>query len=91
MKVISVQVAEVKRHFADYVARSALSDCRVIIKRRERPAAALVSLEDLRRLEQSDKRAGLASVAARWKSFDEIAEDTLLARRQSGEGRHVSF
>lgn len=91
MKTLEVQVAEMKRHFADYVAQSAHADCRIIVKRRNRPVAALVSLEDYSQLEQFDKRRGLASVAGQWAGADEIEEDVLAARLRGGEGRNVSF
>jgi len=80
IKTISVQVADAKRHFSDYLAKSALGDSRVIITRRGRPAAALVSIDDLRELEQLDKRQGLAAVVGKWAGFGEIADDVLAAR-----------
>ena len=61
MKTIRVQVAEAKRHFSEYLAKSAIGDSRVIITRRGRPAAALVSIDDLQELEQLEKRRGLAA------------------------------
>ncbi len=91
MRTLEVPVAEMKRHFADYVAQSAHADCRIIVKRRDRPVAALVSLEDYSQLEQFDKRRGLASVAGKWGGFDEIAKDVSTVREQGGEGRDVSL
>lgn len=91
MKTISVQVAEAKRHFSDYLAKSSIGDSRVIITRRGRPAAALVSMDDLRELEQLDKRQGLAAIVGKWAGFGDIADDVLAARRHHAEGRDVSL
>jgi len=91
MKIISVQVAEAKRRFSDYLAKTALGDSRVIITRRGRPTAALVSMDDLRELEQLDKRHGLAAVVGKWAGFGEIADDVLAARHSQAEGRDVSL
>ncbi|NCC50203.1 MAG: type II toxin-antitoxin system Phd/YefM family antitoxin [Spartobacteria bacterium] len=91
MKTLEVPVAEMKRHFADYIAQSAHAGCRIIVKRRNRPVAALVSLEDYSQLEQFDKRHGLVSLVGKWRGFDEITEDVLSARKQGGEGRNVSL
>jgi prevent-host-death family protein len=91
MRTLEVPVAEMKRHFADYIAQSAHADCRIIVKRRNRPVAALVSLEDYSQLEQFDKRRGLASVAGKWSGFEEIADEVLAVRSRGGEGRDVSL
>jgi len=91
MRMLEVPVAEIKRHFADYIAKSAHADCRIIVTRRNRPVAALVSLEDYSQLEQFDKRRGLVSVAGKWNGFDEISADVLAVRTQGCEGRDVSL
>ena len=79
------------RHFSDYVAKSALGDSRVIITRRGRPTAALVSMDGLRELEQLDKRQGLSAVVGKWAGFREIAGDIVAARGSQAEGRDVSL
>jgi prevent-host-death family protein len=91
MKTVVVQVSEAKKHFADYIAKSAGGDCRVVIQRRSRPVAALVSMDELNELEQLDKRRGLAAVAGRWDGFEEIEDHVLHAREECGEGRDVSL
>jgi len=58
-RTIDVQVAEAKRRFSDYIAKTAHDHTRVLITRRGRPVAAVVSIDDLRESEQLDKRAGL--------------------------------
>jgi prevent-host-death family protein len=72
--VPKVSVAETKSHLSELIARSAHGRERFVITRRNRPAAALVSLEDLRIIEQHEERQGLAAVAGSWPDFDEVAE-----------------
>lgn len=94
MKTLSASVAEVKAHFSKYVAKSAYSDFRIIITKRSRPVAALVSLIDLQELEQQHKRRGLSAVIGRWENFEEIAggiEEAIESRQLEGDGRHVSL
>lgn len=89
-----VSVAEAKSHLSELIARSAHGRERFVITRRDRPVAALVSLEDLRIIEQQQQRQGLASVAGKWRGFDELAEamgDLAEQRRAGGGGRDVSF
>ncbi len=94
MKTLSASVAEVKAHFSKYVAKSAYSDFRIIITKRSQPVAALVSLIDLRELEQQQKRRGLGDVIGQWEDFDEIAgsiEEAIESRKMEGDGRDVSL
>ena len=94
MKTETVSVAEVKAHLSEYVAKSAYSDSRIIITKRSRPVAALVSLIDLQELEQQDKRKGLGDVIGKWDDFEEIAggvREAIEARKGEGNGRHVSL
>ncbi len=91
MKTIDIPVAEVKRHLADYLTRSAHRECRVVVTQRGRPMAAIVSMDDLRELEQVEKRAGLSHAVGKWKGFAEIADDIESARSAGGSGRHVSL
>lgn len=89
-----VSVAEAKSHLSELIAKSAHGRERFVITRRNRPVAALVSLDDLRIIEQHRQREGLASVAGRWKGFDELAEvmgDLAALRKIDGGGRDVSF
>ena len=91
MKTIDIPAAEVKRHLADYLARSSHRECRVVVTRRGRPMAAIVSMDDLRELEQAEKRAGLSSVVGKWKGFADIADGIESARNAGGSGRDVSL
>ena len=94
MKTLSVSVAEVKAHLSEYVAKSAYSDFRIIITKRSRPVAALVSLIDLQELEQQHERRGLAELIGQWNDFEEIAggiKEAIESRQVEGDGRHVSL
>lgn len=89
-----VTVAEAKSHLSELISRSAHGRERIVITRRNKPVAALVSLDDLRRLEQQEERQGLAAIAGKWQGFEEVAgalEDLPGLRRQGGGGRDVSF
>lgn len=89
-----VSVAQAKSHLSELIAKSAHGHERFIITRRDKPVAALVSLDDLEIIEQHQERQGLAAVASAWPDFEEVAEalaDLGELRRQGGEGRNVSL
>lgn len=89
-----ISVAEAKSHFSELIAKSAHGHERFIITRRNRPVAALVSIEDLKIIEQHQERQGLAAVAGSWPDFTEIVDalgDIAELRRQGGAGRDVSL
>jgi prevent-host-death family protein len=90
----TVSVAEAKSHLSELIAKNAHNHERFIITRRDRPVAALVSIDDLRLIEQHQERQGLAAVAGKWRGFEEVAvalEDLTTLRREGGGGRDVSF
>ncbi len=90
----TISVANAKSHLSELIAKSSYGHERFVITRRNKPVAALVSLEDLQIIEQHEERQGLASVAGRWKGFDEVAEnieDISRLRKDGGRGRNVSF
>jgi prevent-host-death family protein len=91
MNTLHVAAADAKEHLSDYLTRSAHGECRVVVTRRGRPMAAIVSMEDLQVLEQAGKREGLATVAGKWKGFDEIADQVEAARSTGGSCRDVSL
>lgn len=71
-----VSVAEIKATLSEQI-REAEHGRTVLITRRGRPVAALVStdeLERLRRLKSAGPEGGLASVAGGWKGSDELAD-----------------
>ncbi len=87
-----VSVAEIRSHLSELIAKSAYAGERFVITKRNKPIAALVSLEDLRIIEQHEQRQGLASIAGKWKDFEEVGEQIkgLRGAKQSGikHGRH---
>lgn len=94
MEKVTVAAGDVKKQFFEYIDRGALSDCRVIITRENRPVAALVGIKDLHSLERSDKGKGLLSLMDKWRDFDEIQEAIDQAvddRHTEGAGRDVSI
>jgi len=94
METISFSVAHAKKKFSEVINRSIYSDCRVIITKRDRPVAAIVSLSDLHTLEQNDRRKGLLSLIGKWQDFDELQDgigECVIKRHSEGAGRDVSI
>ena len=86
-----VSVAEIKASLSEQI-REAEHGRTVLITRRGRPVAALVStdeLERLRRLKSAGPEGGLASVAGGWKDSDELADllDSSARRRSRATPR----
>ncbi|MGA2034576.1 MAG: type II toxin-antitoxin system Phd/YefM family antitoxin [Thermoguttaceae bacterium] len=64
--MIEVGVHEIRANLADVINRVAYGGERVVLERRNKPVLALVSLEDLRLLEQLEERADVkAALKAR--------------------------
>ena len=94
MTATPVSVATAKTHFSELIAKSQYSHERFIITRRNKPVAALVSLEDLQLLEQHVEKQGLAAIAGKWHGFDEVVKamgDVETLRANGGKGRDVSL
>ena len=94
MMTTSISVAKAKSHISELIAKSQYSHERFIITRRDKPVAALVSLDDLKVLEQHEEKQGLAAIAGKWQGFDEVVDamgelETL--RATGGKGRDVSL
>jgi prevent-host-death family protein len=89
----NVSVAKIKSHLSEYLAKSAYNNEKFIITRRNKPIAALVSLDDLRKIEQYDERKGLAAISGKWQYFEEVSEfidDIESIRMKGGAGSDVS-
>jgi prevent-host-death family protein len=86
-------VAEVKARLSEYVSLSSSQGTRIIITRRGKPVAALVSLVDLQTLSQAEQRKGLAELIGKWEGFEEITESIERAYRigRTGGQRDVSL
>ncbi len=90
----TISVADAKNHLSEFIARSCHGHERFIITRRDKPVAALVSIDDMRIIEQHEERQGLAAVAGSWPEFAELADamgEIVDLRRQGGPGRDVSL
>ncbi|MBI5592272.1 MAG: type II toxin-antitoxin system Phd/YefM family antitoxin [Deltaproteobacteria bacterium] len=94
MKNEMISVAEAKKRFSEIINRSAYSDCRIIITKRNRPVAAVINMQDLQSLEQSNNRKGLMEVIGKWQGFDELQDaidNAVQDRHLEGAGRDVSL
>lgn len=90
----TVSVAAAKSRLSELIAKSSYAKERFVITRRNKPVAALVSLEDLKLIEQNEERQGLASIAGKWKGFEEVGEqisDLSNLRKDSGTRQDVSL
>jgi prevent-host-death family protein len=90
----TVSVANAKSHLSELIARSSYAHERFIITKRDKPVAALVSLEDLQIIEQHEERQGLASIVGQWKDFEEVGEqisDLHQLRKDLGTRKDVSL
>lgn len=94
-----VSAAQAKAQFSALVAEVAYNGARVIIERRGRPLAALVSLDDLERLGRgrtlsTQPRGALALVGA-WRELEDREIDALVediyAQRAREMGRPVNL
>lgn len=87
-------VADAKKHLSELMSRVAYNQERFIIERRGKPMAALVSIEDLARLEQDTPapRGLLAAVGALadFDELDDMIKDIYLQREQAKD-RSVSL
>jgi len=90
----TISIAEMKKNLSEYVASSNYQKERYIITKRNKPVAALVTLEDLQAIEQKEEKAGLFQVIGKWEDFDEITkilDDLNSIRKSGGGGRDVSL
>ena len=74
MPATTVSVAKAKALISELIAKTQYSHERFIITRRNKPVAALVSLEDLKLVEQHMEKQGLAAIAGKWQGFEEVAK-----------------
>ena len=59
---MNVSIAEIRNNLADALNRAAYAGERVILERRGKPVAAIVSMDDLELLEQLENDADLKAV-----------------------------
>ena len=90
----TVSVATMKSHLSELIAKSSYGHQRILITKRNKPVAALVSLEDLQIIEQHEQHQGLIAVASKWTGFEELAsplKDLSELRKSGGSDRNVSL
>ena len=82
-----MSVADAKKHLSELLSRVAYNQERFLILRHGKPMAALVSAEDLARLEQDPAAAkGLLAGVGAWADFDDldqVVEDIYRQRDQA--------
>ena len=93
MADMNVSVAEVKAHLSEYIDKSTHQNQRIIITKRNKPVAALVNINDLRRIETSGQQEGLSSIIGLWNDFKEIEGSIrkVYNNRNSDNYRNVSL
>lgn len=87
-------VAEAKKHLSELMSRVAYNQERFLILRHGKPMAALVSAEDLARLEEGKVAPrGLLSAVGAWADFEELDQviKDIYRHREQAEDRHVSL
>ena len=88
-----ISVATMKSRFSEMVAQVAYSGKQFVITRRNKPVAALVSLEALRAAKRADAAGGLAAVADQLQPSAEWGKniDAAYKRRHRDKLRRVSL
>lgn len=94
-----VSAAEAKAHLSSLVAEVAYGNKHVIIERRGKPLAALISVAELERLEEgqptSDRPGGALSLLGIWREVGDAQIDAIVsqiyAEREKDTGRPVEF
>lgn len=87
-----IGASEAKAHFSELLARAGYSGERFIVERRGRPLAALVGVEDLRRLEGEDvarPRGAVALVGAWGDLMDDDGMDVMVAEVYEARSRDM--
>ncbi|MCJ8502485.1 type II toxin-antitoxin system Phd/YefM family antitoxin [Desulfatitalea alkaliphila] len=70
--MIKISVTEARANLSAILSKCAYGNEQYVIMRRNKPVAALVSVDDLGIVEQHEERKGLASVVGKWEGFEEI-------------------
>lgn len=94
MTTTIISVAKAKSHISELIVKSQYSHDRFIITKRNKPVAAIVTLDDLHAIEQQEERYGLAQIAGKWPEFEELSasiEDLEKLRAQGGKPREFSL
>ena len=90
----NLSVADAKKHFSELMGRVAYNKERFLIERHGKPMAALVSAEDLARLERESKAPkGLRGAGGAWSEFDELDKmvEDIYKQREEARDRDVNL
>ena len=99
---LTVDTSQVKAQFSEFIGRVTFGRERVLVLRRGKPVAALVSVEDLRRLEVADRthvttekpvEHPIMKVYGRWvgpDDWDTVLEE-IYADRLASTGREIEL
>ena len=90
----NLSVADAKKHLSELMSRVAYNQERFLIERHGKPMAALVSAEDLARLEQEPKAGlGLLYAVGAWSEFDELDQliEDIYKQRTEALDREVNL
>ena len=86
-----ISAAQAKAHLSDLMAQVAYGGEQYVIERRGKPVAALVSVDDLQRLEQgratSARPLGALAIVAAWREVDDEDLDAVIAEIYSERAR----
>ncbi len=87
-------VADAKKNLSELMSRAAYNNERFLIQRRGKPMAALVSVEDLARLEKEPVAPkGLLAAVGAWADFDNLDQviEDIYKQREQAQDRPVSL
>ena len=94
-----ISAAKAKAQFSSLLAEVAYGGQPIVIERRGKPFAALVSVEDLRQLEQyrttSARPQGALALVGAWRAIEDVDMDALIVdiyvQREKDMGRPVEL
>ncbi len=95
----TVSASQAKYQFSSLIAEVAIRGNRILIERRGKPAAAIVSVGDLDRLENgqptTERPVGALALVGAWADMGDDAIDAFVrdiyASREQDQGRHVEL
>jgi prevent-host-death family protein len=95
----TVSAAQAKARFSDLIAQVAFGGERFVIERRGKPVAALISIKDLKRLEEAhDSKArplGALALVGAWGDVEEADLESVIAsiyaERERETGRAIEL
>jgi len=70
----SVSIAEAKSSFSEYISRVAYAGESILITKRGKPVAGLVSYKELEKIKKIKKSDGLKSLMGSWKEVDGFSD-----------------